>query len=335
MALVTEMLASIEENLITQVDRMSSLPFLAGLQAMIRYHMGWEGQGAGTDARGKRIRPLLVTLCAAASGGNWQDSLPLASAVELVHNFSLLHDDIEDNSPLRRGRPTVWKLWGVPQAINTGDAIFTLAHLASLDVSESIASQNSRQICYVLVKTCLELTQGQYLDISFEDESEIDIEAYWQMIGAKTAALISCCCELGALAGQAPQEVRQSYTQFGRYLGLAFQALDDILGIWGDEALTGKSAASDLVTGKKTLPVLYGLSRKGEFFTRWKNGLVNPEEIPSAIHILTEEGARAYAQHHADHLTNLALEYLAQAKPMGEAGKELENLALTLLQRKN
>lgn len=335
MSLVNEMLSAIEDNLVLQIDRLTSQPYFTGLQAMIRYHMGWEGHGSGPESRGKRIRPLLVTLCNAANGGKWEDSLPLASAVELVHNFSLLHDDIEDNSPVRRGRPTVWKIWGVPQAINTGDAIFTLAHLASLDVSDHLPAPYSRQVYHALQTTCLELTQGQYLDIAFESQSEISLDAYWQMISGKTSALIACSCQVGALAGLAQPQVSQAYAQFGRNLGLAFQALDDILGIWGDEALTGKSAASDLVTGKKTLPVLYALGCKGEFYARWKNGLVNPDELPLATLILTDEGARDYAQQHADRLTNLALDFLAEAKPAGTAGAELQNLALTLLQRKN
>jgi len=207
MDLTDQMLSAIEEDLKKQVKRCDEKPELEGLRAMIAYHMGWEGQGAGPEARGKRLRPLLVTLCAAACGGDWHTSLPSASAVELVHDFSLLHDDIEDNSPLRRGRPTVWKLWGIPQAVNSGDAMFALAHLAIFDLLASVPSNITQQSCHILQQTCLALTQGQYLDISFEHLSNVSVDAYWQMISGKTAALLSCCCELGALAGGASSKI--------------------------------------------------------------------------------------------------------------------------------
>ncbi|RMF47839.1 MAG: polyprenyl synthetase family protein, partial [Anaerolineae bacterium] len=249
------------------------------LHYMMAYHLGWEGEGAGPNASGKRVRPILVLLTASAAGGDWHVALPAAAAVELLHNFSLIHDDIEDDSPLRRGRPTVWKLWGIPQAINTGDTMFTLANLAVLELA--LPPERTLQAARIFQRTCLRLTQGQFLDISYEDERSLPLEAYWPMVGGKTAALLAACTELGALCAEASPEAQEAYREFGEKLGLAFQALDDELGIWGDEALMGKSAASDLLEGKKSLPVLYGLAQEGEFARRWMAGPLTPQEIPA------------------------------------------------------
>ncbi len=303
------------------------------LRTMLAYHLGWEGEGAGPDARGKRIRPLLVLLAAEAAGGGWQPALPAAAAVELVHNFSLIHDDIEDNSPLRRGRLTVWKKWGIPQAINAGDTMFALAHLEILRLQETVSPGVALQAVQILQQTCLHLTQGQYLDLSYEDRKNLSEADYWPMVGGKTAALLASCTELGALTAQASPAVRQSYRQFGRALGLAFQVQDDLLGIWGQIELTGKSAESDLVTGKKSLPVLYALSRRGNFYQRWMQGPIQPDEVAELAQRLDSEGARDYTQQTADRLTHQALQALQDAQPAGEAGAALYELADLLLKR--
>ena len=323
---------SIEKALREAVKRADN-PGPENLHSMMSYHMGWQGDGAGPAATGKRIRPLLVLLTTQAAGGDWQRALPGAAAVELIHNFSLIHDDIEDDSPLRHGRPTLWTKWGIPQAINTGDAMFTLAHLALLGLEETTSPVITLQATTVLQRTCLRLTQGQHLDISFEEQKTIPIEAYWSMINGKTAALISACTEIGALAANAGDNIREAYRLFGHDLGLAFQVLDDILGIWGDAAKIGKSNASDLVTGKKSLPVIYGLGQNGDFARRWLAGPISHEEVPAMAAQLESEGVRDYAQGEANRLTDAALNALAQAHPTGEAGQALTQLANQLLQR--
>ncbi len=301
------------------------------LRYMMAYHLGWEGEGAGPKASGKRVRPILVLLTAAAAGGDWRAALPAAAAVELLHNFSLIHDDIEDNSATRRGRPTVWKLWGIPQAVNTGDAMFTLANTAILRLE--LPPERTLQAARIFQRACLRLTQGQFLDISYEEARSLPLEAYWPMVGGKTAALLAACTELGALCAGAPPETQEAYREFGEKLGLAFQALDDELGIWGDEALTGKSAASDLLEGKKSLPVLYGLAQEGEFARRWMAGPLTPAEIPALAARLEAEGARAYTQETAARLTDEALAALGRADPQGEAAESLRALARRLLGR--
>lgn len=303
------------------------------LHEMLIYHMGWSDDGHAQESKGKRIRPLMVTLCTTAAGGDWHTALPAAASVELVHNFSLIHDDIEDNSPLRRGRLTVWKKWNIPLAINAGDAMFTLAHLTTLQLAESTSPGIALQAAQLLHETCLHLTSGQHLDISYEDQDEIALEAYWPMVQGKTAALVAACTELGALAAGSDLNARQAYHDFGHSLGLAFQALDDLLGIWGDSALTGKSTDSDLIARKKSLPILYGLSLQGNFASRWRKGPVGQDELPEVAATLENEGARAYTQNIADRYTKQALEALEAARPESQAGQALQELANQLLKR--
>jgi geranylgeranyl diphosphate synthase type I len=192
------------ETEMQRVIAVSKTTQTAELHHMIAYHMGWEGEGSGAKAQGKRIRPLLVLLSYGAvlpgisSPDSWHIPLPAAASVEILHNFSLIHDDIQDNSPLRRGRPTVWKKWGIAQAINAGDAEYSLAYTAMLELAKNTSPEIALEAVNILQRTCVHLTQGQYLDISFETRPSVTLDDYWAMIGGKTAALIAACTELGA-----------------------------------------------------------------------------------------------------------------------------------------
>jgi geranylgeranyl diphosphate synthase type I len=328
------MLPAIEEKLrstIAKTDEES----LTELNYMLSYHLGLEGDEPGGSASGKRIRPLILLLTTEAAGGNWQTALPAAASVELIHNFSLIHDDIEDNSPLRRGRPTLWKKWGIAQAINTGDAMFTMAFLALYGLTQSLPSSLILSAIQILHETCLHLTQGQYLDISYEGRGDLNIDAYWPMVSGKTAALLAACTEIGSLVAGADEDTRLKYHQFGHSLGLAFQAKDDLLGVWGDAALTGKSNESDLITGKKSLPVLYGLELEGPFAKRWLTGNIKPDEVKALANQLSAEGAYDYTHSVSDQLTESALSALESAQPSGEAGEALVELANFLLLREH
>jgi geranylgeranyl diphosphate synthase type I len=329
---ITTMLASIENELHHSIESQHEHE-LDQYFAMLAYHMGWEGEGAGPEARGKRIRPLLVLLTCAAAGGEWKNALPGAAAVELVHNFSLIHDDIQDNSPLRRGRETVWKRWGIAQAINTGDAMLTIAHLSLLRLGETSPPEITNQAAHTLQIACLQLTKGQHLDLAFEARKQLTMEAYWQMVGGKTAALLGACTELGAIAANCSATRRKSFRDFGYHIGLAFQAQDDILGIWGDAALTGKSNESDLLAGKKSLPVIYGLHQDGQFKSRWTSGPISPNETESLAEQLENEGARQFTQDAAARMTDQAIEALRRAEPKGGASDALRDLANRLLRR--
>jgi geranylgeranyl diphosphate synthase type I len=300
---------------------------------MLAYHMGWEGRGAGERAQGKRVRPLFVLLTTASAGGTWQTGLPAAAAVELIHNFSLLHDDIQDNSELRRGRPTVWKQWGVPMAINAGDALFAMAHLALKELNGALPAETALHAHHILPQTSIALTQGQYLDIAYETRKDLSIEDYWPMIGGKTAALLAACTELGALVAGVDAQTQETYREFGELVGLAFQVEDDRLGIWGDQALTGKSAESDLLAGKKSLPVLFGLEQNAEFANRWKAGPVTLENVGELTALLEDSGAQEYIESKAAELTQRALDTLEDTGGSGDAHNALRDLTMRMVRR--
>lgn len=331
-SIITQYLPSVENELQRQVNRLEE-PRYASFREMLTYHMGWTGEGAGPEATGKRIRPLLVLLVCSSVGGDWLHAIYAAAAVELIHNFSLVHDDIQDNSDKRRGRATVWVKWGMPHAINVGDVLFVLANQALLDLSTRYPAEIVVRAAQILQQTCLDLTKGQYLDMSYQQNVNLTQADYWPMVTGKTAALISACTHIGALLGGASDEIQEAYRDFGHYLGLAFQIQDDILGVWGNEALTGKSTASDLLEGKKSLPVLFGLAKGGTFAERWKQRAITLEEVPFLAKQLEREGARLYAQEAADQMTDLALLALRRAEPQGDAGEALFELANKLLNR--
>lgn len=307
-------------------------PFLG----MMHYHMGWIGADFLPVAvsGGKRIRPVLCLLCCMAAGGEWQQAIPAAAALEILHNFSLIHDDIQDASPNRRGRPTVWKIWGIEKAINVGDGMFAIAHLAlnrlvERNVPPAVVTTALRRFD----ETSLRLTQGQHADMTFETQVDVSVEEYLEMITGKTAVLLSLCAELGALiAGDDPASVGH-YATYGKDLGLAFQVKDDILGIWGDEKRTGKSAATDVITRKKTLPVLYGLSKSAKLRQLYAQTESDAQFVDEAVRELDACEARAYADARASDYSHSALAHLEAAGPAEPAKGALRQLADMLLNR--
>lgn len=331
-ALILPEIESELQRVVAQLDTVNTKPFYE----MVTYHMGWTGDRAGPDAAGKRIRPLLMLITTAACGVDWQISLPSAVAVELIHNFSLVHDDIQDQSDLRRGRQTIWKKWGTAHAINVGDALFILAHHALLGQKEVVLPEMAMKSGQIINDACLALTNGQFMDMYYEGRTDLSIEGnYWPMISGKTSELLSVCTTVGALLGGADASTQEAYRSYGHFLGNAFQIRDDYLGIWGDAALTGKSIESDLVMGKKTLPILYGLGKKGLFAQRWAEGPVHPDEVQHLVEQLTTEGAKLYTQEASDRMTDLAINFLRMADPKGEAGEALFELTMNLVGRQN
>ncbi len=312
------------------------LPGPEDFDRMIRYHLGWVDQ-AGDPAQayaGKRLRPLLLLLSTEAAGGEWQRALPAAIAVELLHNFSLVHDDIEDNSPVRRGRPTLWTLWGAANAINAGDLLFGLAHMALWQLpKQGVQSWVVLEIATIFERMCVELTRGQHLDMRFEHDAEVSVDDYLDMITGKSAALVCAAMHIGALLAGLSSEQAEAYAVFGRHLGLAFQIQDDILGIWGDPTVTGKSAATDIQSKKKSLPVLYGLQHDPGLAALYAADL-DDTAVARVVARLERVGAH-------DHARGLADQYFESMRQIAEtldssnpeALRRLLALAFSLLGR--
>jgi geranylgeranyl diphosphate synthase type I len=328
------MLPATEHTLIKAVQAANA----AGQEAlfhMITYHLGWEGKGRGPKAVGKRVRSMLLLLTCAAAGGDWSLALPAAASVELLHNFSLIHDDIQDQSEMRRGRRTLWAMHGPAQAINAGDAMFSLAHLSLAGLIQTTDVNKYAEAAKMLSQTSLRLTQGQYLDLAYEGMEQIKLDEYWPMVWGKTGVLIRTCTQMGTLVAGIIGRQAKAFITFGEKLGLAYQVHDDLLGIWGDPAEMGKSAHSDLLSGKKSLPVLYALEKKGPFSKRWVNGGIPESEVAELAQMLEAEGAREYTSQEAQRLTSDALKALEAAKPEPETGAALADLAEELGQRKD
>ncbi|MCE5258154.1 MAG: polyprenyl synthetase family protein [Chloroflexi bacterium] len=313
---------------------------LEPLYAMMQYHMGWRDESLATleAPRGKRLRPLLCLLSCQAAGGDWQQALPAAAAFELIHNYSLIHDDIEDNSSARRHRTTVWKLWGLAQGINTGDAMWSVAKAALYKLKDAgLAADRILAVTAELDTACLRLCEGQFLDIAFET-THASLSDYDLMIAGKTAALLAAAVASGALVAGADEPVVQHYRSFGSELGLAFQMQDDILGIWGDPAVTGKSAADDLLSRKKTYPVLYTMRWEAEhgldgLAQLYDTPIISGRFLPQALAYLERAGARAATQARVKLSLDITLEELAKASGSQPAVDMLHDLAVSLVQR--
>jgi geranylgeranyl diphosphate synthase type I len=307
----------------------------AGVYAMIRYHLGLDGSGAPS---GKRMRPVLGLLAYASIAGDYRPALPGAAAVELGHNFSLVHDDIEDGDRERRHRPTVWALHGVAQAINTGDMLFSLSRMALHRLTDlGFSDSKVLRLMRLYDQTCVALCEGQYIDIATSEADDLmSVDLYFDMIGRKTAALIAASIEAGALLATDDDEVIARYRGFGWALGLAFQLNDDLLGIWGAEQATGKQA-SDIARRKKTLPVIYAFEHAGpedreRLAALYGNGGPTDENVDEIVAILERTGAHTYTRDQARRYRDEALHELDAAGVVDpEARARLEEIIVSVI----
>lgn len=326
-----EMIPEMEEELLASIehDIPDSYPTL---KEMMKYHFGWINNDLNQNNQGKRVRPLILMLSTLICGGEWRKAFPAAVAVELIHNFSLIHDDIEDQSELRRGKKTLWKVYGVAQAINTGDAMFSLAQLNMLKVGNKINKSVGFDAIQKLNETCLILTGGQNLDISFENLSSVSEDEYFVMIGGKTATLLAASAELGAIVAQSSNTNKLALRSFGEALGLAFQAWDDWLGIWGDEEQTGKSVSSDLIAKKKSLPILYAIQNSNEFEKIFSKESINQEDLVKLTTVMEKVGAKDHTEKIARYYSDLAINSIASIDTRHTSSKnallELTNMLI-------
>ena len=299
---------------------------------MARYHLGWEDErGNPSDAGGKGLRAGLCLLACEAAGGDWKIAMPAAAAVELVHSFSLVHDDIQDRDRERHHRPAVWTVWGEAQAINAGDALLALARLAL--AGASVPSKTLVRAGRCLDEATLEMVEGQVLDLEFENCDYVSVDEYLDMVGRKTGALFACSLSLGAIvAGAGNQRVGQ-FDRLGRRLGVAFQVRDDVLGIWGEAEKTGKPAGADLQRRKKSLPVLVALGGSAGEFVREAYGA--PEDVPVELVVAAMErgGVGDECRRIGEGMRREGLELIAAMDLRNDAGRELAEAVGFLLER--
>jgi geranylgeranyl diphosphate synthase type I len=329
------LIADTEAEILRLVGDGEHDPSTAGAYEMIRYHLGLDHDGAPA---GKRVRPLLGLLAYASIAGDHAAALPGAAAVELGHNFSLVHDDIEDGDRERRHRPTLWALYGIPQAINAGDMLFSLSRVALHRLTDlGFSDAKVLRLMRLYDQTCVALCEGQYIDIATsESEAVMSVELYFDMIGRKTAALIAASIEAGALLATDDDEVIARYRGFGWALGLAFQLNDDLLGIWGAEQATGKEP-SDIARHKKTLPVIYAFEHAGpddrarlaELYARTEPTTDDVAEIKS---ILERSGAHDFTRDEARRYRDEALSELDAAGVVDPRAREkLEQIIVSVI----
>jgi len=298
---------------------------------MLRYHLGWidaEGNELREPA-GKALRPTLCLLACEAAGGDYRTALPVSAALELVHNFSLIHDDIQDGDEQRRHRPTVWAVWGMPQAINAGTAMRVLVNSALNRLEDhGVDAAKRLRLQELLDEASLRLIEGQYLDIDFEKRLDITVADYLTMIEGKTGALIACSLEAGAALGTDNAGELARFRQLGTAIGLSFQIRDDILGIWGDQNVLGKPLASDIVRRKKTLPIVHALEAAKDGYRATLEGYYGGCEgsVQEILDLLDRVGARDYALEMDSRYCREARDILAGLTTTDRARQQFEEL---------
>jgi geranylgeranyl diphosphate synthase type I len=333
-------LVSVGPALRAAVDRLEPSTW-----AIAAYHFGWVdagGRPSGSDVTGggKGVRARLALLSARAAGAPAEVGLPGAVAVELLHNFSLVHDDVMDGDLQRRHRRTVWAVFGVPAAILTGSALQSLALEVVLDPPTPTGAAAAER----RARTTRALIGGQFEDLAFERRDSVTVAECLAMAAGKTGALVSCSAAVGAVLAGAPTDTIGALEAYGERVGLAFQLEDDLLGIWGDPAVTGKPALADLRARKKSLPVAAALATGGPAAARLRDWLATPAprpgqtvddlaELREIAHLVEEAGGRAWAAAEARRQVVLAEQALADAPVDPAAAVELVALARSLLGR--
>lgn len=270
---------------------------------MARYQLGQvEADGTPTTTgRGKAVRPTLCLLMCEALGGDLEAALPAAVGLELLHNFTLVHDDVMDDDATRRHRPTVWAVWGRAQAIDAGDLLHVLATLSVLRSGGKDSSATlAKDATDVVMQGCRLVTEGQHLDIAFETAAHVGVTDYLDMIGRKSAALLAVAFELGGIFAGNDPATRQACREYGQELGIVFQIRDDMLGIWGDPSVTGKPVGADIRKRKKTLPIIHALATADEpDRTHLRSMLGDGDHAPDVeriVAILERAGSRSFTE---------------------------------------
>ena len=308
---------------------------------MLRYYMGWVDANGNSWAatEGKALRPTLCLFACEATGGSMKMAMPAAVALELIHNFSLIHDDIQDRDETRHHRPTLWAVWGVPKALVAGNVLRVVAD-TSLEglVDEGVDLEPALSAMGVLTESYLEMIEGQYLDLSYEGGSDIGMAEYLHMISRKTGALIRSSLRLGAIIGTGDATTVEAFTRCGRSLGYVFQIRDDLLGVWGDQNTTGKPVGADIRRKKKSLPAVHAMAEaRGGHNSRlrqiYQKDMIEDDDVSVVLEIMERVNTREYAQSLAEEHCHRALESVADVELAPSVRRELKGLVEFLLVR--
>ena len=316
------MLVRYRDIIVTTLKERLSQDFLP-VYDMLRYCMGWSDKdGNPVDgAMGKSLRPSLCLFACEAVGGQIRHALPAAASLELIHNFSLIHDEIEDFDETRHHRPTLWTLWGINKALVAGNVLRIVADrsMEMMKIDEGKDAERVVKGVELLTEACLEMIEGQYMDISFEGRIDITLDQYMAMISRKTGALIRCSLQLGAAMGTENAATLETFRKTGTSLGFVFQIRDDILGIWGEEKSTGKPVGIDILRKKNSLPIVHAMDKadkKGKELLREIYSLEHPgeQEVAAVLEIMEQAGTRDYAQKLAYEYEGKALKLFSQTR---------------------
>lgn len=306
----------------------------------IEYHMGWSNPNGNPikSTEGKRLRPALMLFACVSLGGKVERALAPAVAIELIHNFSLIHDDIEDRDTQRHNRPTVWSIWGEDKAIHIGSLLYDLAFIQMGEVSNDVSSEQLLYTSSRLSESSFEMMKGQYLDISFEERMKVSTTEYIEMVAFKTASLISCAMDIGGFIGTGDHELASSLALLGRQLGQLFQIRDDMLGIWGDVKSTGKPVGADIRRKKKSFPIVYAMEvgRKSsidDLNKVFNKSTLDDGDVEKVLVALDDTNAKNKCEANTQEMGSRILKQIENAKFPSNFRLEIEELVDFLITR--
>ncbi len=308
---------------------------------MLRYYMGWADEtGAPISAMtGKAVRPTLCLFGCEAVGGSLNQALPAAVALEFIHNFSLVHDDIQDEDETRHNRKTLWAVWGKPKALVAGNVLRVVADTALHSLErEGLEPKRSIAAVGLLTESYLEMIEGQYLDLSYEGRPDIGMDDYLRMISHKTGALIRCSLNIGAAVGADDPGLISAMRECGRALGYVFQIRDDVLGVWGKEEITGKPVGADILRKKNSYPIVLAMEAAASedreaIASIYSKPELDDEDVESVLTIMDRVGVEESAQAEAARWADAAIQAITPLELSHRHREQIEEFTHFLLVR--
>ena len=308
---------------------------------MLRYYMGWANEDGAPIAAmtGKAVRPTLCLFGCEAVGGSVKLAIPAAVALEFIHNFSLVHDDIQDEDVTRHNRKTLWAVWGKPKALVAGNVLRVVADIALHALEgEGLEPKRSLTAVGLLTESYLEMIEGQYLDLLYEGRPDISMDDYLRMISRKTGALLRCSLNLGAAVGTDDRETIAAIRECGRALGYVFQIRDDVLGVWGEEEITGKPVGADIRRKKNSYPVVYTMEAATDQDRDYISSIylkpeLEEEDVDSVLTVMEKVGVREHAQTEASKWADSGMQSIAALELSHQHREQIEEFTHFLLVR--